>query len=73
MVVDFFNKMCILMPCEKIINGKGIRNLFFGQVWVYFEIPRSIISDRDIIFLNAFWTTLQKKMDMKLKRSTTFH
>jgi len=34
---------------------------------------RSLISDRDTIFLSAFWTTLLEKMDMKLKRSTIFH
>ena len=73
MVVDRFNKMCILMPCKKTINGQEATNLFFGQVWVHFGIPRSIISDKDTRFLNAFRTTLWEKMDMKLKRSTTFH
>jgi hypothetical protein len=40
---------------------------------VHFGIPRSIISYRDTIFLNAFWTTLWEKMDTKLNMSTTFH
>jgi hypothetical protein len=40
---------------------------------VHFGIPRSIISDKDTIFLNAFWTTLWEKMDTKLKMYTTFH
>jgi len=54
MVVDRFNKMCVLMPCKKTISGKEATNLFFGQVWVHFGIPRSIISDRDTRLLNAF-------------------
>jgi hypothetical protein len=28
-VVDRFNKMCILMPCKKKINAKHTANLFF--------------------------------------------
>jgi hypothetical protein len=53
-VVDRFNKMCILMPCKKTIIGQEATNKFFEQVWVHFGIPRSIISDGDIRFLSAF-------------------
>jgi len=30
MVVDWFSKMCVLMPCKKTINKKEVANLFFG-------------------------------------------
>jgi hypothetical protein len=40
---------------------------------VHFGIPRSIISNRDIKSLGAFWTTLWEKMDTKLNIYTTFH
>jgi len=73
MVVCRFSKMCVLMPCKKIISGQEATNLFFGHVWIHFGIPRSIISDMDTRFLSAFWTTLWEKMDTNLKRSTTFH
>jgi hypothetical protein len=72
-VVDRFNKMCILMPCKNTIKGQEVAKMFFEQIWVYFGIPRSTISDRDRKFLNAFWTALWEKIDTKLKRSTTFH
>jgi hypothetical protein len=39
---------------------------------VHFGILRSIISDKDTIFLNASYITLWEKMNTKLKRSTTF-
>jgi hypothetical protein len=73
MVVDRVNKMYILIPCKNTIKGQEATNLFFEQVWVHLGIPRSIMLDRDTIFLSAFWTTLWEKMDTKLKRSTTFH
>jgi hypothetical protein len=56
-VVDKFNKMCILMPYKKTISGKEARNMFFEHVWVHFGIPKSLISEMDTKFISAFWTT----------------
>jgi hypothetical protein len=72
-VIDMFSNMCILMPWKNTIKGHEVENMFFEQVWVCFGIPRSIISYRDTIFLNTFWTTSWDNIDTKLKRSTTFH
>jgi hypothetical protein len=72
-VVDRFNKMCILMPCKKQITTEKTVNLFFQYVWVHFGLPTSIISNRDTRFLGDFWTILWRMMDTKLKRSTSFH
>jgi hypothetical protein len=46
-VVDRFNKMCILMPCKKQNNVENTVNIFFQYVWVHFGLPTSIILDRD--------------------------
>ena len=72
-VVDRFNKMCILMPCKKQITYKKTDNLFFQYIWVHFGLPTSIVLDRDNRFLGNFWTILWRMMDTKLKRSTSFH
>jgi len=72
-VVDCFNKMCVLIPYNKTIYERETIELFFNHVWVYFESPISIISDRDNGFLGIFWTTLWERMDTKLKYSTAFH
>jgi len=72
-VVDRFNKMRILMPYKNTINRQEATKNLFEQVWVHFGIPRRIISNRNTIFFNAFWTTLWEKMDTKLKRYTTFY
>ena len=72
-VIDCFRKMCILMPCKKQITVEQTASLFFQHVWFHFELPTSIVSDRDSRFLREFWTSLWKMMDTKLKRSTTFH
>jgi hypothetical protein len=44
-VVDRFNKMCILMPCKKSITAEKIDNLFFRYFWFHFGLPTSIISN----------------------------
>jgi hypothetical protein len=72
-VVDRFNKMCILMPCKKNIIVDQTVNLFFQYVWVHFGLPTSIVSNQDTRFLGYFWTKLWRMMDTKLKRSTAFH
>jgi hypothetical protein len=72
-VVDRFNKMCILMPCKNHITAQQNTNLFFQYVWVHFGLPMSIVSDRDTQFLGDFWTSLWRMMDTKLKRSISFH
>jgi hypothetical protein len=41
-VVDRFNKMCILMPCKKHITAEKTNNLFFQYVWVQFGLTTSI-------------------------------
>ena len=72
-VVDYFRKMSILMPCKKQITAKQTACLFFQHVWVHFGLPTLIVSDRDSRFLGEFWTSLWKMMDTKLKRSMAFH
>jgi hypothetical protein len=72
-VVDRFNKMCILIPCNKQVIAEQMTHLFFQNVWIHFGLPTSIVSDWDSRFLGVFWSTLWGLMDTKLKKSTTFH
>lgn len=44
-VVDRFNKICILVPCRKKVTAEQTAHLFFQNVWVHFGLPTSIISD----------------------------
>jgi len=50
-----------------------MEKLFFEHVWVYFGLPTSIVSDRDIRFMGKFWSSLWELKDTKLKKSTNFH
>jgi len=35
-VVDRFNRMCILFLCEKKVTNEQTTKMFFEQVWVHF-------------------------------------
>lgn len=72
-IIDYFNKMCILVSCKKQIIVEKTAHLFFQHVWVHFGLPTSIVSDQNSLFLREFWTSLWKMMDTKLKRSMEFH
>lgn len=72
-IVDKFDKMCILIPCNKQITVEQIAKLFFQHVWVRFGLPTSIVSNRDYQFVGKFWSSLWELMDTRLKKSTTSH
>jgi hypothetical protein len=72
-VVDRFSKMKVLTPCKKSITFEATSKLFFTHVWDNFELPHTIISDRDSRLLITFWSSLCSMMDIKLTKSTDFH
>lgn len=73
MVVNWFSKMEMMALCNKSITIEAIVKLFFKHVWVHFELPWTIISDRDSRFLKTIWSSLWCPIGTKLTKLTTFH
>jgi hypothetical protein len=65
--------MTHFITCYKIDDVFHIIDLFFRKIVHLHDIPRSIVLDHNVKFLNYFWKTLWGKLGSKLLFSTTCH
>ena len=56
-IMDIFSEICVLIPCKMTIIAQDTIKLLFSHIWVHFELPTSIVSNRDS-------TCLKKNVDM---------
>ena len=54
MVDHGLSKGVILTPCNKTIDAKGVAELFFKNVFLWFGLHSHLISDRGPQFASAF-------------------
>jgi transposase InsO family protein len=73
-IIDRFMKMAHFIPLkdgEK--KATDLVKIFLKEVWRFHGLPSSIVSDRDSRFTSAFWSSLVKALDIRLKMSSPFH
>ncbi|GAU50876.1 hypothetical protein TSUD_411060 [Trifolium subterraneum] len=72
-VVDRFSKGVHLAPLTPQYTSLKVANVFFHTVCKLHGMPRSLVSDRDPIFISKFWRELFTLCGTKLRMSTAYH
>ncbi|KAM0028068.1 putative nucleotidyltransferase, Ribonuclease H [Helianthus debilis subsp. tardiflorus] len=72
-VVDRLSKYAHFICLSHPYTAKGVAAVFCKEIVRLRGFPRSIISDRDVVFLSNFWQELFRLSQTKLKLSTSYH
>nr|KYP55632.1 Transposon Ty3-I Gag-Pol polyprotein [Cajanus cajan] len=72
-VVDRFSKGAHFGMLPRSFTAAKVADLFTHMVCKLHGLPRSLISDRDPIFLSQFWRELFRLSGTKLRMSTAYH
>lgn len=72
-VIDLLTGMVHLVPSRINYNARQVSELIFEEVYKLHGLPRSIVSDRDVLFTSSFWTNLHKLIGTKLHMSSSYH
>ena len=72
-IVDRFSKAAHFTMLPKQHSAAHVAEVFAQTVCKLHGIPRSLISDRDPIFVSRFWKELFKLSGTQLRMSTAYH
>lgn len=72
-VVDRFSKAAHFMSLTHLYTAASVAQTFLDNVFKLHGFPRSIVSDRDAVFVSQFWKELFKLQGCALHLSTAYH
>jgi RNase H-like domain found in reverse transcriptase/Integrase zinc binding domain len=72
-VIDLLTAMVHLIPSRTNYKAKEIAELMFEHVYKLHGLPKSIVSDRDVLFTSTFWQRLHDLVGTQLKMSSAYH
>jgi hypothetical protein len=72
-VVDRFSKGAHFGALPPTYTAYKVARLFLDMICKHHGLPRSLVSDRDSVFISHFWRELFKLSGTKLRMSTAYH
>uniref|UniRef100_A0A0A8ZED4 Integrase catalytic domain-containing protein n=1 Tax=Arundo donax TaxID=35708 RepID=A0A0A8ZED4_ARUDO len=72
-VADRFTKYSHFIPLKHPFTAHHVARVVLDNVVKLHGLPRSIVTDKDRIFLSTFWKELFKLYETKLTMSTAYH
>ena len=72
-VVDRLSKYAHFIPLSHPFTAVTVAQSFIDQVVRHHDIPTSIVSDRDKVFVSSFWQKLFQLQGTKLCMSSSYH
>lgn len=72
-VVDRFSKYAHFLALQHPFNAVKMAKVFFDNVFKLHGLPRTIVSDRDQIFLGEFWQELFRWQGASFNLSSYHH
>lgn len=72
-IVDRLSKYGHFLPLTHPFTASQVAQLFLDNVYKLHGLPKSIVSDRDKVFISQFWQAWFKHLKVDLKMSTAYH
>ena len=72
-VICLLTAMVEIIPSRIDYKARDIAELMFEHVYKHHGLPKTIVSDRDVLFTSVFWNHLNTLIGIKLKMSSAYH
>lgn len=72
-VIDRLSKYNHFLPLKTDYSSKSVADTFMKNVVKHHGVPKSIVFDRDKVFISSFWRELFKLQGTALAMTSAYH
>ena len=66
-IIDRLTKMRHYVPCYMTDNAEDVSRIFIREIYHLYSTLVSVISNRDIRFVNEFWKHLSQRLQLSTR------
>jgi len=71
-VVDRFTKMAYFISLKNR-KAKELAGIFVSEIWRLCLLLKTIVSDRDTVFMSSFWQEVMRLLEVALDKSSAYY